>query len=103
MILWYTDENRICGSLAYGKHGQIKESYSNVEQIINDWQHDERAKPISLGNLNKHSWSISRIKYSPCVRIKKRKKNRQRRGVKDCSVLTMTTKRSLSQTRKEGW
>lgn len=64
MILWYADENRICRPLAYGEHGLIKKRYSNMEQIINDWQRDGGSKPISSGNLNKHSWPYFRIGFS---------------------------------------
>lgn len=63
-MLWYAEENRICRLLADGEHGLIKERYSNMEQIINDWQRDGGSKPISLGDLNKHSWPNFRIGFS---------------------------------------
>ena len=51
MTLQYADENRIWRPLAYEEHGLIKKRYSNMEQIISDWQRDGASKPISLGHF----------------------------------------------------
>lgn len=94
-MLWYADGNRIVDYWFMGSTGWS--SYSNMEQIINDWQHDGGSKPISLGDLNKHSWPNDRIGFSLWDGAVKRRINRWCRGVKTCSTLTVTTKSSLSQ------
>lgn len=74
----------------------IKERYSNMEQIINDWQRDGGSKPISLGDLNKHCRPKMLELDSLYGTVQKRRINRPCRGVKTCSSLTVSTKSSLS-------